>query len=266
MQSYEILATLAPMKALGIVCLGAMMATVAAARADDLSAGGLRPPPAVQSDPFVPPSGTQADLDRADREDSGRGLSFLWLNGEIGLSHLGLETFSANDLVDAEVVQTKSSGLLYGAGAGVRLLFLTLGGRFRLGDFEDWQLWTLNAEVGVRVPLGPIEPYFLASGGYASLGSFGGANVGPNLRGAGVEVSGYNVRGGGGIDVYLGNVVSVGGSITGDLLFLSRTRVDPSKLGDPATPDSSLSAQIYAKDGSSVGGSATFTAVLGLHF
>ena len=46
----------------------------------DLQAGGLKPPEAVQSDSNgTAPSQTEATLDRADKEDSGRGLSFVWL-------------------------------------------------------------------------------------------------------------------------------------------------------------------------------------------
>ncbi|MDX2051663.1 MAG: hypothetical protein SFV15_04675 [Polyangiaceae bacterium] len=244
----------------------------------DLNAGGLRPPPSVQSDPFAPPSGeTAADLERSDEEDSGRGLQFLWLNGEVGLQHLGLQTFSSKNLLDTKVVKTTQTGLVYGGGAGIRLLFLTLGARFRLGNFDEYQVWTLNAEGGIRIPLGAVEPYFTFGGGYASLGAFDSKNVGSGLNSAGVDVTGYNVRGGGGLDIYLGNVVSIGASVTGDVLFLSRPGVDPQKLaatangttpGQMGTPaqGQALASDVYAADGSSIGGSATFTAVLGLHF
>ena len=248
------------------------------AQQSDLNAGGLRPPPSVQSDPFAPPSGeTAADLEHSDEEDSGRGLEFLWLNGEIGLQHLGLQTFSSKDLLDTKVVSSTQTGLVYGAGAGIRLLFLTLGGRFRLGNFSDYQVWTLNAEAGFRIPIGSIEPYITLGGGYASLGAFDSKNVGAGLNSAGVDVTGYNVRGGGGLDIYLGNVVSVGASVTGDILFLSRPGVDPTKLAattgtvqpgqmGTAAQGQALASEVYAADGSSIGGGATFTAVLGLHF
>lgn len=245
------------------------------AASSDLNAGGLRPPPSVQADPFAPPTdGTQADLERADEEDSGRGLEFLWVNGEIGVEHLGLQTFSSKSLLDTKVVETTQTGLVYGAGAGIRLLFLTLGGRFRLGNFEQYQVWTLNAEAGIRIPLGPIEPYFTFGGGYASLGAFDSKNVGSGLNSAGVDVTGFNARGGGGLDIYLGNVVSVGAAFTGDILFLSRPGVDPTKLTATAQPGQmgtaaqgqALAQDVYAADGSSVGSAATLTAVVGLHF
>ena len=53
----------------------------------NLQAGGLKPPEAVETD-TNPSQATQteAQLDRADKEDSGRGLEFVWLNAELGRS------------------------------------------------------------------------------------------------------------------------------------------------------------------------------------
>src|SRR5687767_5593735 len=72
----------------------------------DLSAGGLAPPPPIESqgDPQAPPPNqTQADLERSDREDSGRGLEFVWLNAEVGVAHYGLQTIQGSDLLDESV-------------------------------------------------------------------------------------------------------------------------------------------------------------------
>jgi len=196
-------------------------------------------------------------LERADKEDSGRGLEWVWLNAEIGAQHLGLQTFKANQLVDAALVKTNQTGLLYGAGLGLRLLVFTFGARFRVGSFADWQLWTLNAEAGLHIPIGSVEPYFTLGGGYASLGSFSATAP----ASAKADVTGFNARLGFGVDVYLSNTFSVGGNLTGDLLFLSRPAVPNAKVST-----SGNEAQVYAKDGSSIGAGASLTAVVGLHF
>ncbi|HEV8244943.1 MAG TPA: hypothetical protein VGP93_04215, partial [Polyangiaceae bacterium] len=162
-----------------------------------------------------------------------------------GVEHLGLQTFHANNLVDAGTVSTAQTGLVYGGGLGLRLVFLTLGARFRLASFADYQLWTLNAEAGFRIPLGSIEPYFTFGGGYASLGS---------LDTASVAVKGFDLRGGFGLDVYLTEMFSLGGNLSGDLLFLTRPEVQSSTTA------------VYAKDGSSIGAGVTLTLVVGLHF
>lgn len=231
---------------------------------DDLSSGGLAPPPAIEGEGAEPydASATERELEQAEREDSGRGLEFVWLNAEGGIQHLGLQTFRANELVDPRLVSTTQTGPLFGAGAGVRLIFLTLGGRFRLGSFEEWQLWTLNAEVGFRIPLGPLEPYFVFAGGYAKLGSFEPGNA---LAGNdGVNVRGLNLRGGVGLDYYIGNTFSVGGNLSGDLLFLSRPGVE---LDIPDEADEEQArAELYERDGSGIGAAVTLTLVAGLHF
>jgi len=237
--------------------------------ASDLSSGGLAPPPAIEPSPGYDATATEYQLEQADREDSGRGLEFFWINAEVGVQHLGLETFHANHLVDAAVVSTTQTGLAAGAGLGVRLIFLTLGGRFRLATFSEYQLWTLNAELGLRIPLGRLEPYFSFAGGYASLGSFDTSSVGAAFEQADVDVRGFNVRGGFGLDYYVGKRFSVGGNVSGDLLFLTRPRVDEAKLEGAAAvggENAELAAEVYGRDGSSIGGAVTAMLVLGLHF
>jgi hypothetical protein len=232
-----------------------------------LEAGGLAPPTGSTgtSDPYGASTPTEQELERAEREDAGRGLEFFWINGEIGFEHLGLQTFKANNLVDAAVVDTTQTGLLFGGGLGVRLVFLTLGARFRLGTFSEWQLWTLNGELGIRIPLGSLEPYFTLGAGYASIGAFDTANVGADLNSAGVDITGFDIRGGFGIDYYLSDAFSLGANLTGDLLFLTRPGVDPTKFQGTAT-GGQAAAQVYAADGSSIGSGVTLTAVVGLHF
>ena len=223
----------------------------------NLESGGLRPPDAVDGSEQPPAEGAaptpEKELEKADKEDSGRGLEWIWLNAEIGAEHLGLGTFKAKDLVDPQLVKTTQTGLTYGAGVGVRILVFTAGVRFRMGSFSDWQLWTLNAEGGLRIPIGSLEPYFTVGGGYASLGSF--KTTSPASSKA--DVRGFNVRLGAGLDYYLSNTFSVGGSLTGDLLFLSRSKSVGTSGGE---------ATVYAKDGSSIGAGTTLTLVAGLHF
>ncbi len=95
-----------------------------------MSSGGLAPPgsnPGYTNTNQPPTSATEQELETADREDSGRGLEFFYLNAEVGGEHLGLQTFKANQLVDSNVVKTTQTGLMFGAGLGLRLVFITLG-------------------------------------------------------------------------------------------------------------------------------------------
>lgn len=201
-------------------------------------------------------------LERAEKEDSGRGLEFFWMNGEIGVEHIGLQTFKKNGLLDTGVVKTTQTGVAFGGGLGVRLLFLSIGARFRMGSFSEWQLWTLGAEVGYRIPIGNLEPYFTLGGGYASLGGFGSDNIGSGLKSANVDISGYYIRGGAGLDYYVTPVFSIGATLTGELIGLSRPGVKQSDLTQP----SGTTESVYLADGSSLGFGGTLMAVIGLHF
>jgi hypothetical protein len=222
----------------------------------DLQAGGLKPPEAVQSDPNPPETTqTEAALDRADKEDSGRGLEFAWLNAELGPQYVGLQALKSDNLVDGTLADSKGLGMGYGAGLGARLLAFTVGARFRFGNFPDWQLWTLGAEGGMHIPLGRLEPYFTLGAGYASLGGFKSDSL-STLK---PSAHGFDLRGAVGLDVYLSNTFSIGANLSGDLLFLNRSASVPV----PLPPGSQ--AAIYAQDGSGIGAGGMLSLVLGLH-
>src|SRR5687767_10512869 len=132
------------MKRFGLLAAAALLSLTSLGRAQqpdpapsNLEAGGLRPPDAVdpnQQTPTDAPETPERELEEADKQDSGRGLEWIWLNAEVGVQHLGLQTLKASELVDAELVETTQTGLTYGAGIGVRLLVFTVGARFRLGS------------------------------------------------------------------------------------------------------------------------------------
>jgi len=242
--------------------------------ASGLETGGLAPPgsgSSAYSDGYSPSSrSTYENLDRALAEDSGRGLDFVWLNAEGGFGFLGLQSFQANDLVDQGWVKSRQEGPVFGMGAGIYLAKFSLGARFRLGTFDNWQLFTLNAEAGLHLPVHPVlEPYFTFGGGYVGIGRFEPGDTGIDLKGAGVAIRGFNARAGFGLDVFVSKVVSLGANLTGEVLFLSRAAVDPDELLDDPnnpSPDEERAAELYSADGSSIGTAGTLTGVIGLHF
>jgi len=224
----------------------------------NLEAGGLRPPEAVDSQQPTEQAPGEAqveqELDQADTEDTGRGLEFVWLNGEVGYQLVGLQTFSEGDLVD-DSVGGHGSGLVFGAGAGVRLLTITLGARFRYGSFSSWDIWSINAEGAFHIPLGRLDLSFGLGAGYVAFAGF--QNDASEL--SGLSVRGIDVRAGVGLDYYLSSTFSVGVNLGGEVMFLRRPALDlPS-----GTPEA---LEIYADGGSGIGGAFTPMAVLGLHF
>lgn len=227
----------------------------------NLDAGGLRPPEAIDSEQQAPPDApaatTEQDLARADEEDAGRGLEYVWLNAEVGGQHVGLQTLKDGGLVDGNEVKNTQTGLTYGGGVGLRILNYTAGVRFRMGQFGNWQLWTLDAEGQFRIPIGRLEPYVTLGGGYAKVAGFDSdSSIVSDL-----SIGGFNVRVAAGLDYYVSNMFSVGANLSGDMLVLSR-----GAIRQPTTSDPPEEAAFYADDGSSIGAAGTLTLVLGLHF
>jgi hypothetical protein len=230
--------------------------------APPLQTGGLTPPPSSPAVPSEAESATYRQLDRAEREDAGRGLEFVWLRVDAGYEYLSLDGLHANGLLDGSVIDNAGSTLLLGAGAGVRIIFLTFGARFQMARQSAWDLWTLSAEVGLHLPLGALEPSFTLSAGYASLGGLSpvGAPAGfdPNR----IDISGFDSRLGAALDWYLNPLLSLGVQSSVELLVLSRSgATQPGLAGS-----SSGLADFYGHDGSGVGLGASLAAVAGLHF
>jgi len=227
-----------------------------------LQTGGLTPPPSSPAAQSPAESATYRQLDRAEREDAGRGLEFVWLGVAAGYKYVPLDNLHADGLVDGSVIDDAGSALLLGAGAGVRLIFLTFGARFEMARHSAWDLWTLNAEVGLHLPLGSLEPSFTLSAGYASLGGFAPAGAPAGFEADRIDISGFDARLGAALDWYLNPLLSLGVQSGAELLVLSRSGTSqPALTGGP-----SGLGEFYGRDGSGVGLGVSVAAVAGLHF
>jgi hypothetical protein len=216
-----------------------------------LETGGLRPPAPVATPPGE--SETLQRLERAEREDAGRGLEFLWVDVEGGYAYTDLQAFASSSLLDGTVLSDGGAGLALGAGVGVRLIFLTLGARFRLTRLDDFDLWTLGGEIGLHLPHGAFEPSFTFGVAYA------GAS--PSLAGLdadGLAMAGISARLGANLDYYVNPLLSFGARGSFEALALWRSGAEQ--------PAGSPIVQFYAEDGSGVGFGATLTGTVGLHF
>jgi hypothetical protein len=203
-------------------------------------------------------SETEQQLQRAEQEDAGRGLEWVWVHAETGYQYVGLETLLSDGLTYADAVSPSAGGLMVGAGGGIRLLFLALGARARLGMFDQWNVGTIDAEGRIHIPLGELEPYFTIAAGYAFLTSADASDWGGD-----VSIRGWNARTGVGLDYYITPVFSVGGNLSGEALFLNRSGLDVSAAGSPSL-DAASQATARA-DGSGIGAAVTTSFVLGLH-
>lgn len=174
-----------------------------------LKTGGMTAPKAL-GETGDKRSEIEKELEESDERDSGRGLEFFWLTADVGFQSLSLDALGDEGLL-ASGAASSASGLSLGGGAGVRILYFSLGARFRYGDLSEFTHWSLLGEAALRVPLGKFEPYGLLGIGYGAVTGISGAD----------NVGGVDLRLGGGLDYYFSDSFSAGAQASGDLLFLS---------------------------------------------
>lgn len=159
---------------------------------------------------------------------SARDFDLLWIGPELGLSIVNLKMISYDGLLPSEV-DVKGSGLGFGLAAGVKLKILSAGLHLAVGQYAEFDVWTLNLDGQLRIPLGSVEPYLRLGLGYAFLGAFDGSVDSQ------VDVDGWDLKAGFGIDVYANDYLSLGGGVDFTILNLtssvSPTAVDLTKDG-----------------------------------
>jgi hypothetical protein len=213
--------------------------------------------------------------DRAHHAESkwgGPSSQHFYLDTQAGVEWVQLETFIADfNTYALGLLPSWGVGPSATVGLGGRLGFFTLGGRGRVSSFGGdggfqgaWQLWTLDAEVGMRVPLGRIEPHVALAGGYAESSHFGRAVAKLN----GVDLHGYDLRLGAGFDFWVLHNVSIGGEADFGVLAVTRPGVslqDLAAVQQVATLNQAKQRVLEAS-GSSVGTVLAVTADVGVHF
>lgn len=225
---------------------------------DTPSAGGLKAPESL------PRQGEEAseiekELKRSDERDAQRGLEFAWLEATLGYQWVSLDGLVARDFVP-DVESTERSMFAWSVAGGVRLLYFTLGARFRNSNTPLYHFWTLAGEAALRVPLGAWEPYGGVGLGAAKVGKLQvrGERFDEG-RGELTRIHGLTTRLFGGMDYYFSDSFSVGANFTGDLLFLARPEQSDKLCTD-------ANDCVYSERGRSTGLSVTTSVELGLHF
>jgi hypothetical protein len=176
----------------------------------------------------------------------GRDIDILWFGVEGGYSYVNLKMISYDNLLPEEI-DVKESGPAFGAAAGIKLKIITAGLHLSVGNYGDFDVWSINLDGQIHIPLGFIEPYFRFGIGYAFLGSFRG-----QVNMDGVDVDGFDVLGGFGIDIYPSHFFSFGAGM--DVTILNLTRTD------------SITDIDLTQDGAAVGMSMSVQAKATLHF
>jgi hypothetical protein len=216
--------------------------------------------PGTPSNEGAPPSSSDEES-----QDSGLGLEWVWLNADAGFGYANMESLSSTDL---SIQKSSSSGPAFGVGAGIRLIFLTIGARARDLQLSAFNLWELDGEAAFHMRVWRIDPYFGVRGGYAFVGSMSSDSV-QTATGSGgasdVSVHGFNVGPMVGLDIYFSKLLSLGADANLEFLFLKRPPA-PLPAGIQASSLPPQEQALYQKSGSSVGLGFAGTAHLGIHF
>jgi hypothetical protein len=247
--------------------------------------------PYYQNGPFYypyyyRPAPVRPDADRGKVEKPAprpaRTTEIVYLNAEGGYESLSLSTLTAvGSVATGDIrpvsVSTTGSGAFYGVGGGFRFAFLTLGGRVRGAHLNVGSLQTIDGELGARISLYRVEPYFTFGAGYAKLAATGSEVAGiPDL-----DIHGWNARAGLGLDYYADKNVTIGANFTGDVLAMARPGVDLSTspeaqtkarvsecqaMSDPSQQTQCANNVVHDTQGASAGFAGSMAIVMGLHF
>jgi hypothetical protein len=228
--------------------------------------------PGAPGQPAQPTPGQPGLVDTPpddESKDSGLGLEWVWLDADAGYAYTDLASFNQSSL---GLQKTASSGPVFGAGVGARLLFFTFGVRARDLILDNiGNLWEIGAEAAFHLRVWRIDPYFGVRGGYNFVGSLDQANVG-SVTGSpspSVSVHGFNVGPMIGIDYYFAHWISIGADVDAQFLFLQRPAIAvPAGLNVSSLPPSARAQAnlLYNESGSSAGIQVSPTAHLGIHF
>lgn len=238
------------------------------------SAQDVAPPP-----PMTPPGGpapswesgtdTSAKLDEAERKDSGRNFELFWIDAKAGGSYINMSQFSSSSF---QVKQSSSQGPMFDVGAGVRFVILVLGARLRYNALSAFNMWQINGEAGLKIPVSSVDINFGLHGGYSFVGKLGDAQAAtdpgtpdPSDK---VSIRGWNAGLEAGVDYYLTPIFSIGVGALADFLLLNRPPVAlPANFSQlPADQQAKVKNDpLYKQSGTSAGFEVAGGLRLGLH-
>jgi hypothetical protein len=238
----------------------------------------IAPPPPMNpgapGTPGAPAPAAEADttrkLDEAEQKDSGRGFELFYLDGQIGGSYINMEQFSSTTF---QIEKASAGGPMFSLGAGVRLFIFTAGVRARYNALSSFNMWQLDGELGLKVPISSLDFLIGLHGGYSFVGRLGDAAAATNpntpLATDVVSIRGFN----GGLDIaldyYVSSTFSVGVGVLADFLLLKRPPVAPPANFNqlPVEQQNAIKSDpLYQQSGTSAGLQLAGGLRLGLHF
>jgi hypothetical protein len=179
----------------------------------------------------------------------------VYLALDLGLLRSDVGGFTDRTALD----RTGANGESYGIGGGVRFGALRLGARFRGMTTTEFELWSVQAQAGVGLPLRPLEPVLFAHAGYLWSQGFERSTVASSLPSGNILPPTVDVRGViAGVEAFGGywinDVVRLGPFAGFDMLFVSREKAPlPQTVLPGALPDEIRAKPLYNDSGSGLG-------------
>ena len=215
------------------------------------------------------PRERERERSRRDEDDSEYKPGWLWLDGEVGAASMGVSTLSVDrGARRVSLDESRLGGPMVGLGAGGRLWIFRLGPRGRAALFDDGSSYLSGGlELGIHVPIVFLEPHVDAGIGFGRLGDVR-VPLEPDER---VDTDGYYGRLGGGLNVKVNDVFSVGGNFSWEMFVMTPTDVSISEIRSIRDDvDAGEEDEAWEKgeraEGSSLGSVLSFTGVVNLRY
>lgn len=168
-----------------------------------------------------------------------------------------MQQFSAENLA---LTNPSGGGFMAGVGAGIRIVFVSLGARLRWQKLSPFNLVQANGELLFKLPISKVDVIIGGHGGYSGVGSLNDLFAGNSTTNAAladsVNVKGWNAGIDLGFDYFISRYFSLGLGLTGDFLFLQRPKSGLPAGFDQLPPEVQAEYQnsdVYKYDGKSVG-------------
>ncbi len=155
--------------------------------------------------------------------------SFVYVDGGPGLSYIDLTTLNSSDFA---LGNAGGVGGMVDLGVGLRLVIFTLGPRVRYHTLSAFEMWQINGEFAMHVPVRKWDGYVGLHGGYSYIGHFSRSafsDASSTTPSEDLRVRGWDVGLQVGLDYYFSHYLSVGGGLSGEILFLRRPALATAK-------------------------------------
>jgi hypothetical protein len=197
-----------------------------------------------------PPTAPQQALEP--ESETGRKRLF-YVDISAAYTWIDLGQFRQTNLVP-DIVRVSGNGYGFAGGAGVQVLFLTLGLQGEWARYPGFDLGTVGVDVGFRLPVPVVHPYFRVGVGYAWLTHLVDTTIDQSIQG----VTGLSADAGLGLDIAVNDLFAFDVGFDAAVLHVRRDPLDG--FGDFSsdwTPD---------EDGEAVGLQLTLHAGINLRF